>query len=130
MWYIPLFATFVVYFFSSFGRKVESYMPVKARIMLLFGAVYDWYLVTEGQIITIFLLMLLIMLVIMVWRLQQGMSMDANARFLLYRFVLTLALVAAWVFYLWDDEVLRKKYPDFLYVPEPWSYASLYIFKY
>ena len=52
--------------------------------------------------------------------------MDPNAKFLFFRSALTLVLVAVWVVYLWNDATLRKKYPGWLYIPEPWAYVSLY----
>ncbi len=129
MWYLPLYATFLLYFFGSFGVKTESRLPVKAWLLVPVSAIYEWYLVTEGQIFPLFLLLSVGMAATIALRLAQGMRMDANSKFLLYRTLLTLVLVAAWVFYLWDDEILRRKYPGMLYVPEPWSYASLYLFK-
>ena len=129
MWYIPLFAAYLVYFFGCFGKELQSSLSINVWVLLGFSSVFEWYLVTEGQIFVIFILMLLGMIAILFWRIGQGMKMDTNGKFLLYRTIFTLFLVVLWVFYLWDDDTLRKKYPEFLYVPEPWAYASLYLFK-
>lgn len=129
MWYIPLFCAYLVYFFGCFGRKVESRLSAGVWVLLIGSAMFEWYLVTEGQIFVIFVLMVFGMFIVLFWRRQQGLEMDTNGKFLLYRSILTLVLVGVWVFYLWDDAVLRKKYPELLYIPEPWSYASLYIMK-
>jgi len=85
------------------------------------------YLVTEGQIFEVFLLTFLAMLATYVYKRSQGLTPDLNGRFMLANFTLTLVLVAAWVHYLWDDPVLRVKYPGTLYVPEPWAYYTLHI---
>lgn len=65
---------------------------------------------------------------ILFWRSGEGRYvLDNNGRWLLYRGLLTLVLVSVWVGYLWNDEQLRLKYPGILYIPEPWSYLSLYV---
>ena len=53
-----------------------------------------------------------------------GRVLDENGKFLLETFVLTLLLVGAWCYYLWDNKEMRKKYTGSLYVPEPWSVYS------
>lgn len=58
---------------------------------------------------------------------RMGFMLDSNGRFLFYNFIITLGLVLVWVAYLWNDEVLRKKYPGIIYVPEPWSFYTLHI---
>jgi hypothetical protein len=40
---------------------------------------------------------------------------------------ITLLLVALWVAWLWNDPVLRKKYPGVIYVPEPWAFYTLHV---
>ena len=131
MWYIPLFITYTVYFAGSFvpaGRR-EAGLGLRGWALVVFSAGYEWYLVTEGQIFPIFTITLFVMLCLLLWRHQQGMMMDCNAKFLLWRSLLTLLAVCCWVAWLWDDASLRDKYPGWLYVPEPWSYVSLYIMK-
>ena len=66
------------------------------------------------------------MLVVVVINKGKNLKLDENGAFLLETFVITLALVAVWVFCFWDDKELRKKYPGLLYVPEPWSVYSLH----
>lgn len=129
MWYFPLYATFLLYFYGSFGKKSGYMLPAKGWLLLPASVVFEWYLVTEGQISVLFIALLVGMVATVALRHVQGLRMDANGAFLLYRTLLTLALVVAWVVYLWDDKTLREKYPGLLYVPEPWSYASLYLFK-
>ena len=130
MWYIPLFLAYLINFFGNFGRKANSScLPVSGWILVVVSAAYEWYLVTEGQISVIFTLMLFTMTVVLFWRSEQLLEMNVNAKFLYYRSILTFIFVFLWVVYLWDDEILRQKYPGVWYVPEPWSYASLYIMK-
>ena len=130
MWYIPLFASYVVYFFGCFGRRdAGDGLSAGGWVLLVFSGLFEWYLVTEGQIFVTFLCMLLAMTATLFWRMEQGMTMDVNGRFLFLRSLLVLLLVVVWVWYLWHDEQLRNKYPGLLYVPEPWSFASLYIMK-
>ena len=130
MWYIPLFASYVVYFFGCFGRRLpDKQLSARDWVLMVFSGMFEWYLVTEGQIFVTFMCMLFVMCVILFWRTEQGMEMDPNGRFLFLRSLLVLLLVVVWVCYLWEDKQLRMKYPGLLYVPEPWSYASLYIMK-
>ena len=104
-------------------------LGVAGWLLVLVSAAYDWYLVTEGQVFPLFSVMLVAMFAVLLWRCQQGMMMDCNGRYLLSRFMLALAAVGVWVWVLWSDRDLRIKYPGWLYVPEPWSYVSLYIMK-
>lgn len=97
--------------------------------LLLFSFISSRYLVTEGQIIELFLLTFFAMVTIMVYKRHKGLSPDPNGLFLLYNLAVTLFLVVIWMVYLWNDTVLREKYPGLLYVPEPWSYYTLYIKK-
>lgn len=130
MWYVPLFTCYMVYFFGCFGRKnITEGLSARDWMLLVFSGLFEWYLVTEGQIFVTFLCMLFAMSVILFWRMEQGMTMDINGRFLFLRSLLVLLLVVVWVCYLWRDKQLRNKYPGLLYVPEPWSFASLYIMK-
>lgn len=85
------------------------------------------YLVTEGQITELFLLTFFAMVVMVTFQRHKGLSPDSNGLFLFYSFSVTVLLVAVWVAYLWNDPVLRIKYPGLLYVPEPWSFYTLHI---
>lgn len=85
------------------------------------------YLVTEGQIFSVYLVTLVAMVIIVFIRKSRDYSLDVNGRFLLYTFTVTLILTVAWVAYLWSDPVLRTKYPGIIYVPEPWAYYTLYL---
>ncbi|XP_056134568.1 ceroid-lipofuscinosis neuronal protein 6 homolog [Lampris incognitus] len=128
MWYIPFFIILFIYFTSCFTQVVEQKkIPVPGWLLMGPSALYYWYLVTEGQIFELFLLTFLAMLAVVIQRQRKGLSPDSNGLFLLGSFSLTMALVVVWVVYLWNDTVLRKKYPGVIYVPEPWSYYSLHV---
>ena len=111
------------------GERGRGRLGIAGWLLVLSSAAYDWYLITEGQVFPLFSGMLATMLAVLLWRHQQGMAMDCNGRYLLFRFLLALAAVGVWVWALWSDPDLRIKYPGWLYVPEPWSYVSLYIMK-
>lgn len=85
------------------------------------------YLVTEGQIFSVYLVTLVAMVIMVFIQKSRDYSLDVNGRFLLYTFTVTLILTVAWVAYLWSDPVLRTKYPGIIYVPEPWAYYTLYL---
>ncbi|XP_061743637.1 ceroid-lipofuscinosis neuronal protein 6a [Nerophis ophidion] len=130
MWYIPFFVILFIYFTGCFTEATEQQkIPVKGQLLLTPSALYYWYLVTEGQITELFLLTFFAMGVMMIHQRHKGLSPDSNGHFLFYSFSLTLLLVALWVLYLWNDPVLRNKYPGLMYVPEPWSYYTLHIKK-
>ena len=81
---------------------------------------------TEGQIFSVYFTTLILMLLGIIVEKKKGNSLDINGQFLFYTFTVTFILTAMWVGYLWNDKILRKKYPGLLYVPEPWSYYTLY----
>ena len=87
------------------------------------------YLVTEGQISFVYLITLVAMVIIIVAQKSRGQVLDINGRFLFYTFSVTLLLTIGWVAALWSDPILRTKYPGILYVPEPWSFYTLYLTK-
>lgn len=82
---------------------------------------------TEGQIFILYVFTFFAMAATVIQQRQRGFVLDSNGLFLFYNFILTLVLVVVWVAYLWNDEVLRKKYPGVIYVPEPWSFYTLYL---
>lgn len=129
MWYIPFFICVCSYFTGCFiSKSVKSESLGLAWWMLtLSSGLYFWYLVTEGQIFTVYFLAFLFMAVVAIRKSTKNEIMDANGRFLFYSFLTALVLVVAWVGYLWNDEQLRHKYPGLLYIPEPWSYYTLYL---
>lgn len=98
-------------------------------LSLAFSFISSRYLVTEGQITELFLLTFLAMVVLTRHQQRKGLSPDSNGLFLFYSFSVTALLVAVWVVYLWNDAVLRNKYPGLIYVPEPWSYYTLHVKK-
>lgn len=85
------------------------------------------YLVTEGQIFILFIFTFFAMLALVLHQKRKRLFMDSNGLFLFYSFTLTLLLVALWVAWLWNDPVLRKKYPGVIYVPEPWAFYTLHV---
>ncbi|KAM4596618.1 ceroid-lipofuscinosis neuronal protein 6a isoform 1-T1 [Fundulus diaphanus] len=130
MWYIPFFIILLIYFSGCFsGSEDQQKIPVSGWLLLGPSSLYYWYLVTEGQITELFLLTFLAMLAMMVFQRRRGLGPDSNGSFLFYSFSVTVLLVSLWVAYLWNDPVLRNKYPGLFYVPEPWSYYTLHIRK-
>lgn len=131
MWYIPLYIAYTVYFSASFlpSGQHRAGLGVGGWALVVLSAGFESYLVTEGQIVPLFSITLVAMVLLLLWRWWEGAVMDSNAVFLLSRSVLTLLVVGGWVYWLWDDAQLRDKYPGWLYVPEPWSYVSLYVMK-
>lgn len=88
---------------------------------------FSRYLVTEGQIFILFIFTFFAMLALVLHQKRRRLLLDSNGLFLFYSFVLTLFLVALWVAWLWNDPVLRKKYPGVIYVPEPWAFYTLHV---
>ncbi|KAM9817474.1 ceroid-lipofuscinosis neuronal protein 6a [Neosynchiropus ocellatus] len=128
MWYIPFFLILFIYFAGCF-TDVQDHktVPLSGWLLLCPSALYYWYLVTEGQITELFLLTILAMVTMVIHQYRKGLSPDSNGTFLLYSFCFTLILVAVWMGFLWNDPVLRTKYPGVLYVPEPWSFYTLHV---
>ncbi|KAH3874962.1 ceroid-lipofuscinosis neuronal protein 6 homolog [Dreissena polymorpha] len=132
MWYIPFFISLVLYFVGCFKSKHDATRTrsgVTWWLLMLVSAVYYWYLVTEGQIFSVYALTCAAMCMTVIVQRSRGNVLDINGRFLLYTFATTMALTAAWVAFLWSDPVLRAKYPGLIYVPEPWSYYTLHVKK-
>ncbi|XP_028330991.1 ceroid-lipofuscinosis neuronal protein 6a [Gouania willdenowi] len=128
MWYIPFFIILVIYFSGCFcDAEEQKKMPVSGWLLLGPSALYYWYLITEGQISELFLLTCVAMGALVIHQRRKGLGPDSNGRFLLYSLGVAAFLVAVWVLFLWDDPVLRHKYPGIIYVPEPWSYYTLHI---
>lgn len=130
MWYIPFFVILLIYFSGCFSNMDDQKkIPISGWLLLGPSSLYYWYLVTEGQITELFLLTFLTMFAMMIFQRFKGLSPDSNGSFLFYSFGATMVLVSLWVAYLWNDPVLRNKYPGLFYVPEPWSYYTLHIRK-
>ncbi|KPP77794.1 ceroid-lipofuscinosis neuronal protein 6-like [Scleropages formosus] len=128
MWYVPFFLILFVYFTGCFtNTREEGTMPLSACMLVAPSALYYWYLVTEGQIFILFIFTFFAMMATVMHQKRKGFFLDSNGRFLLYSFGLALGLVSAWVASLWNDPVLRKRYPGVIYVPEPWSFYTLHI---
>lgn len=130
MWYIPFFLSLLLYFMGCFQKKATKQSTKTGLVwylLIMFSGLYYWYLVTEGQIFSVYILTYIAMILFILKEKIRGYSMDVNGRFLFLTFTFTLILVSAWVAWLWNDSVLRQKYPGFIYVPEPWSYYTLYI---
>ncbi|XP_044923373.1 ceroid-lipofuscinosis neuronal protein 6 isoform X2 [Mustela putorius furo] len=128
MWYIPFFLILFMYFSGCFTpTKAESSMPGVALLLVVPSGLYYWYLVTEGQIFILFIFTFFAMLALVLHQKRKCLFLDSNGLFLFYSFALTLLLVALWVAWLWNDPVLRKKYPGVIYVPEPWAFYTLHV---
>lgn len=128
MWYLPLFGTYFIYYCGCFSLDRVNKLTPSILVLVIMSTLFNWYLVTEGQLIVLFLLTLLAMTALWLVNRWRGLVLDVNGQFLLVQNLLTSVLLAVWVVYLWDDVVLRRKYPGWLYVPEPWSYWTLYHF--
>jgi ceroid-lipofuscinosis protein 6 len=120
--------------FNSASVTVQSLSAIESffkNILLIISASYYWYLVTEGQITPLFLVTLIFMQATFVYnKFVKNERIDENGKFLLNTFQVTFLFVAAWSYFFWKDEQLRKKYPGILYVPEPWSVYSLHYKQY
>uniref|UniRef100_A0A673L576 Ceroid-lipofuscinosis neuronal protein 6 homolog n=1 Tax=Sinocyclocheilus rhinocerous TaxID=307959 RepID=A0A673L576_9TELE len=128
MWYAPLFLILFLYFTGCFTVvKAQKTMPISAWLLLGPSGLYYWYLVTEGQIFIPFILTFFAMTATVVHQKRKGFLPDGNGLFLLYSFSLSLVLVTIWVACLWNDEVLRRKYPGVMYIPEPWAVYTLHL---
>nr|XP_017209599.2 ceroid-lipofuscinosis neuronal protein 6 homolog [Danio rerio] len=128
MWYVPLFLILFLYFTGCFTIvKAEKKMPVSAWILLGPSGLYYWYLVTEGQIFIPFIFTFFAMMATVLHQKRKGFLPDSNGLFLLYSFSISLFLVSVWVACLWNDKVLRKKYPGVMYIPEPWALYTLHL---
>uniref|UniRef100_A0A5F9DI76 CLN6 transmembrane ER protein n=1 Tax=Oryctolagus cuniculus TaxID=9986 RepID=A0A5F9DI76_RABIT len=128
MWYVPFFLILFMYFSGCFTAcRAHSALPGPALLLLGPSGLYYWYLVTEGQIFILFLFTFFAMLALVLHQKRKRLFLDSNGLFLVYSFALTLSLVALWVAWLWDDPVLRKKYPGVIYVPEPWAFYTLHV---
>uniref|UniRef100_A0A4X1T961 CLN6 transmembrane ER protein n=1 Tax=Sus scrofa TaxID=9823 RepID=A0A4X1T961_PIG len=115
--YIPFFLILFMYFSGCFT-------PTKTESVI---GLYYWYLVTEGQIFILFIFTFFAMLALVLHQKRKRLFLDSNGLFLFYSFAITLLLVALWVAWLWNDPVLRKKYPGVIYVPEPWAFYTLHV---
>ncbi|XP_048829463.1 ceroid-lipofuscinosis neuronal protein 6 homolog isoform X4 [Brienomyrus brachyistius] len=128
MWYIPFFIILYVYFTGCFTSiREEGRTPLSSWLLLGPSALYYWYLVTEGQIFILFIFTFFAMQATVMHQKQKGLVPDSNGLFLFYSFGLALLLVSVWVVCLWNDDVLRKRYPGIIYVPEPWSFYTLHV---
>ncbi|XP_057399323.1 ceroid-lipofuscinosis neuronal protein 6 isoform X2 [Balaenoptera acutorostrata] len=107
--------------------KAENSMPGAALLLVVPSGLYYWYLVTEGQIFILFIFTFFAMLALVLHQKRKRLFLDSNGLFLFSSFALTLLLVALWVAWLWNDPVLRKKYPGVIYVPEPWAFYTLHV---
>uniref|UniRef100_A0A5F9DID1 CLN6 transmembrane ER protein n=1 Tax=Oryctolagus cuniculus TaxID=9986 RepID=A0A5F9DID1_RABIT len=126
--YVPFFLILFMYFSGCFTAcRAHSALPGPALLLLGPSGLYYWYLVTEGQIFILFLFTFFAMLALVLHQKRKRLFLDSNGLFLVYSFALTLSLVALWVAWLWDDPVLRKKYPGVIYVPEPWAFYTLHV---
>ncbi|KAG9331204.1 hypothetical protein JZ751_019747 [Albula glossodonta] len=126
--YIPFFSIILLYFSGCFTQNMEeSKMPCSAWLLLGPSAAYYWYLVTEGQIFILFIFTFIAMVAIMMHQKRKGLVADGNGLFLMYSFSVALVMVGVWVAWLWNDAVLRKKYPSLVYVPEPWAFYTLHL---
>ncbi|KAA0724720.1 Ceroid-lipofuscinosis neuronal protein 6 -like protein [Triplophysa tibetana] len=127
MWYVPLFIILFLYFTGCFTFvKDERQMSTSAWLLLGPSGLYLMYLVTEGQILVPFIFTFFAMTATVMHQKRKGFLPDGNGLFLLYSFSVSLMLVILCVSCLWNDKVLRKKYPDVMYIPKPWVLYSVH----
>ncbi|XP_056138325.1 ceroid-lipofuscinosis neuronal protein 6 homolog [Lampris incognitus] len=127
MWNVPFFLILFLYFSGCFTHLTEERMPQTAWLLLVPSAVYYWYLITEGQIFILFVFTFFAMAATVLHQRRKGLVPDGNGLFLLYSFSVALGLVVIWVVCLWNDSILRRKYPGVIYVPEPWAFYTLHL---
>ncbi|XP_029430930.1 ceroid-lipofuscinosis neuronal protein 6-like [Rhinatrema bivittatum] len=128
MWYFPFFLILFLYFTGCFKHSAEERrMPLSAWLLLGPSSFYYWYLVTEGQIFILFIFTFFAMLAIILHQRRKGLALDSNGLFLFCSFSTALVLITFWISWLWDDHVLRKKYPGVIYIPEPWAFYTLHL---
>ena len=129
MWYIPLFLSFYLYFSTSFSAhrswpSLATAGPMFYLNLALNAAVF-WYIITEGQVIEIYIVLMTSFSIMCVLQVRGGRYPDINGVFVFLCFSLSGILVLIWVWYLWSNPILRARYPGVLYVPEPWSVITM-----
>ena len=143
IWYTSLYLLFLLYFSSCFytqpsrirgsetsDKHYPTFSLVAFSVLLALSVLHEWYAVTEAQVFTHFVAASLVMITILASKHGHGKKLDANGLFLLLRMGFTVVLVGLWVAVTWRDGALRDKYREnWLFVPEPWSYASLHLMK-
>uniref|UniRef100_A0A8C0UAJ2 CLN6 transmembrane ER protein n=1 Tax=Cyanistes caeruleus TaxID=156563 RepID=A0A8C0UAJ2_CYACU len=128
MWYIPFFLILFIYFTGCFTPAARrGRMPLAALLLVGPSSLYYWYLVTEGQIFILYIFTFFAMMALVMHQRRKGLVLDSNGLFLFLSFIITLLLIAAWVGWLWNDKILRKKYPGVIYIPEPWAFYTLHM---
>uniref|UniRef100_A0A8C5JI02 CLN6 transmembrane ER protein n=2 Tax=Passeriformes TaxID=9126 RepID=A0A8C5JI02_JUNHY len=128
MWYIPFFLILFIYFTGCFTPAAgQGRMPLAALLLVGPSSLYYWYLVTEGQIFILYIFTFFAMMALVMHQRRKGLVLDSNGLFLFLSFIITLLLIAAWVGWLWNDKILRKKYPGVIYIPEPWAFYTLHM---
>lgn len=133
LWYVALFGLQLAYYDACHGAAAAKKRirggagagGLVASALAAAQAAYHWYLASEGQITELYLVTLACMLALTAAHAQRGRSLDANGVFMLRSFAGGAALLAAWAWWLWDDADLRERYPELVYMPEPWSWYTL-----
>jgi ceroid-lipofuscinosis protein 6 len=129
LWYLPFFMVFVTIYFSSFSRREvrpTTALPLSGWFLLPLDTLFYVYLVTEGQIFTIFAVALAAMIGGVIVGYFTGYSPDVNARYLLSLYTVAAILIGVWSLYFWDHTLLRDRYPGLIFIPEPWSVYSIW----
>ncbi|XP_063768123.1 ceroid-lipofuscinosis neuronal protein 6 homolog [Eleginops maclovinus] len=127
MWCFPFFLVIFLFFSGCFcHRTQEDKMPLAAWMLLIPSAAYYWFLIAEGQTFILFIFTFFAMTATVMHQRRRGLVPDANGLFMLYSFSAALLLLAFWVSCLWSDDVLRRKHPGLIYIPQPRAVYTLH----
>ncbi|KAI6654875.1 Ceroid-lipofuscinosis neuronal protein 6 [Oopsacas minuta] len=122
MWYLPLFISLYLYYCNSFAAQKCMFSAGPMFLMnLALNAGVFWYLVTEAQLIELYIGLMTSFLFITLLEVSRGRFPDINGIFIVLTMTVSGILILIWVYWLWNDTILRERYPGVLYVPEPWS---------
>ncbi|KAM9807701.1 ceroid-lipofuscinosis neuronal protein 6 homolog [Neosynchiropus ocellatus] len=127
LWCVPLFSALFLYFGGCFcPRKKQRNVPAAAWMLLLPNAVYFWFLITERQTFILFTFTFFAMAATVLHQRRRGMVPNSNGLLMLSSFSTALIMVGVWIICLWNKEVLRRRHPGLIYLPQPSVVYSLH----
>ncbi|XP_077988484.1 ceroid-lipofuscinosis neuronal protein 6 homolog [Glandiceps talaboti] len=133
LWWISFLLTLLFYFFGCFIKKTSKLPEGIQQLrqtswsMLPLFAVYFWYMVSQYQLLTPFLLTLFVMLVYQLFQQSLHRITDENGQFLLQSMGIAVVFLVTWKWLLCRDEALSELYPGIFGIPKPWTYVRMYI---